>query len=238
MVGGCPAYDICGCTNQPRAAISSHTVKGSHVPSVASATRVESGVRPAPAGRRSVDAGHDRVDGLEGVRARAVRSRRRRCSYDRPGAGQRAAGPGRLHGGVEHRVAGPVGPGEELRTPQRRVAVQQHRGALGGVGVLVQVDRDRGDPRHREGPRRHRAAEPGGVRQHPAADAGVDVAAHPALGGGRGQLGDGVDHAVGVRRRARPPPAPWSSSIAAAIAAGVGAEVRRRRGRPRCSTPK
>ncbi len=46
------------------------------------------------------------------------------------------------------------------------------------------------------------APEPGRVRQHPAADAGVDVAADPARGGEAGERGDVVDHAMGVRRRA------------------------------------
>ena len=57
-------------------------------------------------------------------------------------------------------------------------------------------------PVDRERPGRHRAAEPRGERQHPAADAGVDVAADAALGGQRGDLGDRVDDAVRVRRRA------------------------------------
>ena len=122
------------------------------------------------------------------------------CSHDRPRPGDRAAGPRRLRRRVEHRVAGPGGGGEELRLAQRRVAVQQQRRALGGVGVLVGVDRDRRDALHREGPRRHGATEPGGVGQHPPADARVDVAAHPARGGCRGDLGDRVHHAVRVRR--------------------------------------
>ena len=41
----------------------------------------------------------------------------------------------------------------------------------------MSVDRDRGDPVDRERPRRHRPPEPRGVRQHPPADARVDVAA-------------------------------------------------------------
>ena len=43
IVGGVPAYDICGWTNQPRAAISSQTVNASQLPSVTRVTRVESG---------------------------------------------------------------------------------------------------------------------------------------------------------------------------------------------------
>ena len=39
------------------------------------------------------------------------------------------------------------------------------------------------------------------VREHPPADAGVDVAADAARGGERGDLGHRVDDAVGVRRR-------------------------------------
>ena len=42
----------------------------------------------------------------------------------------------------------------------------------------------------------------GGVRQHPPADAGVDVAAHPTRGRGGGDRGHRVDHPVRVRRRA------------------------------------
>ena len=91
--------------------------------------------------------------------------------------------------------------GEVLRAPVRRRAVQQDRGALGGVGVLVGVDRDRGDAVDRERPRRHVATDPCGVRQHPAADAGVDVAADPARGSGGGDRRHRVDDAVRVRRR-------------------------------------
>ena len=43
MVGGVPAYDICGWTYQSRAAISSQTVNASQVPSVTSATSVDCG---------------------------------------------------------------------------------------------------------------------------------------------------------------------------------------------------
>ena len=60
------------------------------------------------------------------------------------------------------------------------------------------------------------------------ADAGVDVAADAARGGQRGQLGDRVDDAVRVRRRAGHDQhgAVPSASTAAAVAAGVRAEVR------------
>ncbi len=52
MVGGAPAYDICGCTYQPRCFISSHTVNASRAGSHASATSVESGgtTTDSPAG--------------------------------------------------------------------------------------------------------------------------------------------------------------------------------------------
>ena len=70
--------------------------------------------------------------------------------------GDRPAGAGGGDHRVDHRVAGPVGVREVLRGAQRRVAVQQHRDALRGVRVLVQVDRDRGDP----GARRSRTAAP------------------------------------------------------------------------------
>jgi hypothetical protein len=67
----------------------------------------------------------------------------------------------------------------------------------------VQVDRDAGHAVDGEGPRRHPATEPGGVRQHPAADAGVDVAPHPRSRGDGGDRGHVVDDPVGVRRRRR-----------------------------------
>ncbi len=43
MVGGVPAYDICGWTYQSRAAISSQTVNASQLPSVTSAISVDCG---------------------------------------------------------------------------------------------------------------------------------------------------------------------------------------------------
>ena len=63
------------------------------------------------------------------------------------------------------------------------------------------VYRDRGDSLDRERPRRHRAPQPGGVRQHPAPDTGVDMAAHPARRGRGGDLGHRVHDPVRVRRR-------------------------------------
>ncbi len=77
------------------------------------------------------------------------------------------------------------------------LAVQQQRDALGRVGVLVQVDADAGDAVDGERPRR-RVVQEG---QHPAAHAGVDVAAHAPGRGGRGDLRHGVHHAVRVGRR-------------------------------------
>ena len=84
-----------------------------------------------------------------------------------------------------------------MAAAQGRGAVEQHRDALGRVRVLVQVDADARDAVDREGPRR-RVVE---VRQHPTADAGVDVAADAALDRQGGDLGDRVDDAVGVGGR-------------------------------------
>ena len=64
------------------------------------------------------------------------------------------------------------------------------------------------DALDRERPRRH-GAQSSGVRQHPAADARVDVAADAARGRRGRDLGDRVDDAVGVRRRARRRRARW-----------------------------
>ena len=52
IVGAAPAYDICGCTYQPRSFISSHTVNASQDASHVSATSVESGgtTTDSPAG--------------------------------------------------------------------------------------------------------------------------------------------------------------------------------------------
>ena len=99
-----------------------------------------------------------------------------------------------------------------------------------------------------ERPGRHRPAQPRGVRQHPAADAGVDVAAHAARGRrGAAIAGDRVDDAVGVRRRARRRRAPscrrwrrpWRRGRRAEVGVDVGrapphAEVVRRP----CGTPR
>ena len=174
-------------------------MKTSQVSSVASAMSVESGGTTTRSGDR--DPGDQPVDPLEhdpGQLQIALVSDRR---HRRPGAGQRSAGLGRLHRRVEHRVAGPPGTGEELRSPYGRITVEQQRGALGCVGVLVQVDRDGADARDGERPGGDRPAEPGGVGQHPAADARVDVAADALCGRGCRDLGDRVDHPVGVRRR-------------------------------------
>ncbi|CAM3541579.1 hypothetical protein NODU109028_21505 [Nocardioides dubius] len=148
------------------------------------------------------DAVDDRVDRREDVGSEPLVAVGADRAGHRPGAGQRAAGLRGLHGGVEHRVAGPCGAREELRLAERGVAVQEHRGPLGRVAVLVQVHRDAGDAVDGEGPRRDVAAQPRRERQHPAADAGIDVTAHPGGGSGRRELGHGVDHPVRVRRRA------------------------------------
>jgi hypothetical protein len=114
----------------------------------------------------------------------------------RPRRGQR---PGRLrtlHGRVDHRIARPA----RVRIPgvpaQLGLREQQHRGALRRVAVLVQVDRQRAGSRHGQVERR-RVGQEG---QHPAADAGVHVAAHAALGRGRGDRRHRVDGAGRVRR--------------------------------------
>ena len=195
-VGGTPPNDSCGCTNQPRSSISSATVNTSHESSATRATRVESGATSTLRPRMPSTA-----VATASVASRACRaSSAYPCDADplghRPGGGERPTGAGRLHRAVEHRVAGPVRRGEEVAPPQRRRAVQQHRHTLGRVGVLVQVDADAGDAVDREGPRR--GVE---VRQHPAADTGVDVAADAARRGQRRDLRHRVDDAVGVGGR-------------------------------------
>ncbi len=146
------------------------------------------------------ESSHDRVRALEGGACEPLVALVTEGAHHRPGSGQRPSRLRRLEGRVEHRVAGPVGTREELRPPQRGLAVQQQGRALGRVRVLVQVDRDARDALDVERPGRDRATEALGVRQQPAADAGVDVA--PGAGACRhgGDLGDGVHHPVGVRR--------------------------------------
>ena len=102
-------------------------------------------------------------------------------------------------------------------------------------------------PVDRERPRRHVAAEPGGVRQHPAADARVDVAADAARGGRGAAISVtgsttpcAYDGALATTSTVR-------SSIAAAIAAGSArksgadrrpAPARRRSSARPCGTPR
>ena len=60
----------------------------------------------------------------------------------------------------------------------------------------VQVDADARHAGHSESPRQDVVEE----GQDPAADAGVDMASEPAIGGNRRDLRDRSDHAVGVGR--------------------------------------
>ena len=118
---------------------------------------------------------------------------------DGPRGRQGATRLRRLQRRVEHRVARPVGGGEVLRAAQGRRAVQEERDALGGVGVLVQVDTDARHTGDREGPGRdRRAVDRGEIGQDPPADARVDVTASAGLGRDRGDLGHRVDDALRV----------------------------------------
>ena len=76
---------------------------------------------------------------------------------------------------------------------------------------LSQAQRDALDG---EGPRPHGAAEPRGVRQHPAADAGVDVNRHTRGGRPGSDLADRIeDGSFGLGRHRITPP--WAGSAAA-----------------------
>ena len=118
---------------------------------------------------------------------------------DRPRGRHRARTARAQHGRVDDGVPGPGGRREVLGVVPLARPVEHHRGALGCVAELVQVRRDRRDPGHGEVPRLVDVAPP---RQHPAADARVDVAGDTARGRTRGHLGDRVDGAERVARRA------------------------------------
>ena len=102
-------------------------------------------------------------------------------------------GPGRCGGGRRARsghgkrgvrAAGPPVPEEALVIFQARVfAVQDHRGSLGAVAVLVYVRRERRHARHTEVERRDWLAEPRVEGQQETAQAGVRVERDAAPGG-------------------------------------------------------
>ena len=155
-LAGWPSYDSCGWTYHPRATISSVSVNGSHESSVASATSVDSGGTTTRSAGTASTAATIRSTASKTCVGQPEVALVADRGHHRPRAGDRPAGAGGLGRLVEHRVARPRGRGEELRPAQRGVAVQQQRGALGGVGVLVGVDADRRDALDRERPRRHR----------------------------------------------------------------------------------
>ena len=76
--------------------------------------------------------------------------------------------------------------------------MDDHPCALGRVAVLVEVDRDAGDTRDGEVPRRDGMAEAGQVGEGHPAHAGVDMAVDVAFGRQRGDVGDRVDDALRV----------------------------------------
>ena len=118
----------------------------------------------------------------------------------RRGHGQR--GPCALHAGARVEAAEPVVEHEGLVAAQRLGAVEHHRRALRRVAELVQVGADGGDAVHPEVPRRHVVAQLLDEREQEAAHAGVGVEAGARVGGHGRELGDGVDHALRVLRRA------------------------------------
>ena len=120
--------------------------------------------------------------------------------HDRPGGRDGPAGPGAGHGGRGINAAGPIRIHKELVATQRRVAIQDHRSALGRVRVLVQVHRQRRDARDAEIERGDRVSQFAHKGQHKTADAGVGVKQDAVLLRHLGQIGDGVHHAMRIGR--------------------------------------
>ncbi len=116
----------------------------------------------------------------------------------RPGRGDGPGGPGPGHGrrGVE--PAQPVGGDEELHAGQLVRPVEDHRDALRRIAVLVHVGRHGRYPGQTEVERLVHAAELGQEGKEEAAHARVDVAQDAAVQRQRGDVGDGVDDAVGI----------------------------------------
>ena len=123
-----------------------------------------------------------------------------------PGRGDRSRRPRPGHGrrGVE--PAQPVGGHEQLLAGQLVRPVEDHRDALRRVAVLVDVGRHGSHAGEPEVEGLVEASELGQEGQEEAAHAGVDVAQDAPVQRQRGDVGNGVDHALGIRRAPSPPP--------------------------------
>ncbi|CAJ3334000.1 Uncharacterised protein [Burkholderia pseudomallei] len=83
--------------------------------------------------------------------------------------------------------------------PKARVAPREHRAALRAVAELVRIGRDRRDARQTKIECRNiRIAQRFAPRQHPAAEAPVDVQPHVLFNGDRRQRTDRIDRAVRI----------------------------------------
>ena len=160
------------------------------------------GVRCPPQGQAGClhDGGLQLGSRLMGVRRQSQVAVGPEVVEHRPSGGDRSGGSGAGHrrGAVE--AAQPVGGDEGLQPGQLAVAVDDHRDALGRVAVLVEVCGDRGHAGHAQVPGLGHVPELVQEREDVSAQAGVHVAEDPALAGHRGQVGDGVDHTLGVGR--------------------------------------
>ena len=118
-----------------------------------------------------------------------------------PGGSYRTGRACAGHGGRGVEASEPVTRGEYLMPGQLVRAVENHRDAFGRVAVLVDVGRHRRDAGETEVEWLGKAPELGEKGQEESTHTCIDVTEDPPLLGQRGDVGDRVDHALGVRRR-------------------------------------